>query len=450
MSVTNSVKENIFINREKSSMNLIRLIKNCYRLIKLSRIRRTILELKPNVVSVGKRAFCKQIDIDGKSYIRKTFIPNQEGMRCYKRELLARQLFGDRLWVAPVVKKGRRWLMFPQYPEETRLDHIACNLDKASRMKIAKEAVHILFEIFMKGYAHRDFHAKNLFWVNEQLILVDFEELETYPPGERPAFPMSFDIIGEGLYDSSFGGNIMCYISDTPSQMALQIVLGIPLEQVLEEIEEEFMKSLQELSETSHDKKPYYSCFAGQVHSFFDFPHISLNKIDAWCESSKRLDLLRVDRNSLEGKSLLQLGSDTGGIIFEAQKFGPRDSIGIEYDDRKVEVTNKVAAYCGLNNVRFIQGEINKLDIFKIGREFDVVFCSTVETQVKHKHRLYKLLSDITKETVYLEDNSATDPFKVKAQLIRNGFKRVELLEFSNDDTNRGKCFPVFQLIAQK
>jgi hypothetical protein len=57
-----------------------------------------------------------------------------------------------------------------------------------------------------------------------------------------------------------------------------------------------------------------------------------------------------------------------------------------------------------------------------------------ISEHVKHRDRLFRLLRDITKGTLFFEGNSTTDPREVRAKLIENGFRKVEDLGMSDDD----------------
>lgn len=154
-------------------------------------------------------------------------------------------------------------------------------------------------------------------------------------------------------------------------------------------------------------------------------------------DSARRLELFGINEEVLRGKTLLDLGSHTGAMIFEAQKFKPSQSLGVEYDEDKVEIANRIAAYCGLNNVKFICKNIDKLKSQDISGKFDIVFCLAIEAHVKNKESLYRLLNKVTNEEVYFEGNSTTDIDSVKSLLSDNGFKSVEMLGLSDDDSRR-------------
>lgn len=407
--------------------------RNCFT---RKKIRRAVLSRFPNVVHVGTRAVCKRLSIHGKPYIKKTFSSSTVGQACLERELAAQELFRGSPWLAPVAKKEGNWLLFPWYPPERRLDHLAGSLDEQERFEVARQAIQILLDIFLKGYAHRDFHSENLFLLDGQLIVTDFEVLEAQPEDARPAFPRSYDITGVGL-DSPFKTMNMCYTADDPRKKSLRHVLGIPISRVLEGIEQGFKEQLRLASTTFQTHRRRHTCRAQRIYGSFALPHLTVTKSEAQRDSARRLDNFRIQDDALRGNTVLDLGSNIGGMVFELQKLKPGRCVGVEFDLDKVELATKVAAYNGLNNLSFVHANIDKLNIESVGGPFDVVFCLAIEAHIKKRRRLYRLLSQATRETLYFEGNATTDIAEVRTYLLENGFRSVEHLGVSDDD-----CIP--------
>lgn len=397
------------------------------------KVRHVVLGHLPNVVNVGPRAVCKRISFHGKPCLKKTFLDTPVGRACFERELAAQDVFGGRPWMAPVIKKGPCWLIVPWYPEEDRLDRLAGALNRNDRATIAAQAVEILFEMFLRGYAHRDFHARNLFFVNDQLIVIDFEVLGAYPPDRRPAFPVSYDLVGRGL-ESPFETKQMCYNAEDGEKASLKQVLGIPSEGVLEKMAEDLKEELRIASTTFKTKRERHTCRAERIYSSFDLPHLAVTNREAQRDSARRFANFGMNDESLRNKTILDLGSNIGGMLFEAQRFQPGRCLGIEYDQDKVELAARVAAYNGLTSVSFQHANIDRLTAHELGEPFDVVFCLAIESHVKRLNHLYALLAQVTCETVYFEGNASTDPADAEARLLRAGFATVEHLGLSDDD----------------
>ncbi len=189
-------------------------------------VRRVLLGHTPRVIYIGNRGHCKACYVLGQACIRKRFQKTAVGKKCFERETMARQMFSQRTWISPIIKKGPHWLAIPEYPMTTRLDQAAKAMTPQTRLRVAVRALSALSDLHSEGYAHQDFHAKNVFWVDDDLVVIDFEEMVPYPEASRPSFSECYDITGQGL-ESPGGTRNMCYTSD--HELSLQNVLGISI-----------------------------------------------------------------------------------------------------------------------------------------------------------------------------------------------------------------------------
>ena len=328
----------------------------------------------------------------------------------------------------------------PFYPDECRLDHASLKMNDATCFDVAYQAIKISFDIFLAGYAHGDFHSKNLFWVDGRLILVDFEMLTPYAEQTRPPFPVSYDLVGHGLEEPPFDQTLvplMHYEADTPSKKSLRFVLDIPLESVLENFSLDMKARLKEVCSTFRTRRNIARCHrtrAQATYGSFELPYFSVLPSEAQRDSSKRLNQFSISRDQIANKSILDIGCNTGSIIFELHKYDPKWCLGLEYDEEKVQVATEIAAYNGLNHVRFMQADVEKIRIGKISGPFDVVFCLALEAHVKDKKRLFSLLGEVTSETLYFEGNGTTNSDMLKSELQAAGFSHVSMLGFCCDD----------------
>ena len=112
------------------------------------------------------------------------------------------------------------------YAAEARLDRVAFSLKRPERRRIAGQAIAIIYEIYRRGFAHRDFHSRNLFYVDGRLKLIDFETITAFPYEKRPAFIKSYDITGSGLESPYMTGH-MCYGSRIPYSVSNVLGIGI-------------------------------------------------------------------------------------------------------------------------------------------------------------------------------------------------------------------------------
>jgi hypothetical protein len=122
-------------------------------------------------------------------------------------------------------------------------------------------------------------------------------------------------------------------------------------------------------------------------------------------------------------------------MLFEAQQYVPGECRGVEYDAAKVLVSNRVALFGNLTNVRFDQADIDKISVESVGGPYDVVMCLAVEAHVKKPARMYRLLGKLTREVLYFEGNSTTDIDLAEKNLRAAGFSRIEKLGMCADDS---------------
>jgi len=412
------------------------------------RLRRAMIEQMPNVIHAGNRAIATRVKEWDGEYFKKTFENTATGKSCFEREMDADRLFGTRPWKPPIKDKGPLWFTTPLYPEEKRLDIAVAGLDQPTKIEIARQGISILFDIFFAGYAHRDFQSKNLFWIDQQLILIDYECLEPYLEGKRPPFPICYDITGQGL-ESPFKTGGMCYTCEKRHGVSLQCTLGIPAEQAIEEFNKELKNKLREACLTFATGQTRHTCRAERIYSSFELPYFSVAPDEAQRDSSIRFKDFGITEENLRGKSVLDFGSNAGGTLFALQKYNPAQCLGIEYDSDKVLIAQQLAAYNGLNNVRFIQGDIDLTSVQDLGGPHNVVFCLAVEAHVKKPEKLFELLSQVTTEVLFFEGNSTTNPKKAKKALTEAGFRDVRILGTSRDDVlASNNCRPL--LIATK
>lgn len=151
--------------------------------------------------------------------------------------------------------------------------------------------------------------------------------------------------------------------------------------------------------------------------------------------------------SDLSGKSVLDLGSNIGGISFEALRLNASLVFGFEYVQERVDVCCSLANFLNKKNAIFKQLDLNKMindDLHK--RHFinlyqsDVVFCTAIDAYIGSKFKLYQLLFDITKEVCYFETNSNQNSKDLTSLFMDLGFVEVTCLGTSRSDSGYGRC----------
>jgi SAM-dependent methyltransferase len=417
-----------------------------YRSRKLWRkIRSTYIKTAKGADHVGRRSFGKREFTNGFPTFRKTFSTGDDGLAGFKAELAARDVFGEKPWMTPILARGDDWIELPHFPDSSRLDRLAPTLSAKTRRECARQAIRALFDIFAEGYAHRDFKAANLFWHEDQLFIIDFETFVPYPTGGRPSFEESYDLTGHGL-ESPYRTANACFRKAGTSSPSLETLLGVSVAECLEDLKRELKDQLREASLTFQAKNRRHTCDAQRTYNSFTLKYLSIEPDVAQRRTHKRFEKFGILPADISSKTVLDIGSNIGGVLFELQKFGPQQCEGIEFDSNKVTIARRVAAFNGLNNVSFHNRNIDQTDVADIGKTFDVVFCLAVIEHVERRQHLYELLGKVTKGVLYFEGNYTTDPQEVIRCLQGVGFEKAEYLGFSDDDClPRNNIRPIFK-----
>jgi SAM-dependent methyltransferase len=184
------------------------------------------------------------------------------------------------------------------------------------------------------------------------------------------------------------------------------------------------------------------------MYCAFSTPNFTVAPKEAQRDAGKRVAHFGLTAENVRGKSVLDLGSNAGAMLFQLSNFAPRAGLGIEYDRDKVDLANEIAAHAAIPDVRFEQGDLDKLTVADIGVH-DIVLALAIEGHVNNPERLYRLLGEVTGELLCFEGNSNCDMAAARKHLKAAGFTRMVDLGFCDDDRDpRNNRRP--QLLARK
>lgn len=149
----------------------------------------------------------------------------------------------------------------------------------------------------------------------------------------------------------------------------------------------------------------------------------------------------------LNGKTVLDLGSNIGGIAFEALRVGARRVLGFEFVKERVDICEELAKYLNQKDISFQLGDLNIIlndpELYKSyssAWQSDVIFCTSVDAYIGSKYKLYQLLFDITKEVCYFETNSSQNSKDLTDIFLDLGFVEVTCIGTSKSDSGFGRC----------
>jgi len=115
-------------------------------------------------------------------------------------------------------------------------------------------------------------------------------------------------------------------------------------------------------------------------------------------DSLRRLRLLGLP-DDLSGKSVLDVGCNSGMLCFECKKRHADRVVGVDVQPNRLKQARILAEIMGLD-IEF--REMNLFHVAELG-QFDVVFCIAVLTEVTDLLGGLEVLKKVTGETLYLE-----------------------------------------------
>jgi SAM-dependent methyltransferase len=115
-------------------------------------------------------------------------------------------------------------------------------------------------------------------------------------------------------------------------------------------------------------------------------------------DSLRRMRLLELP-GDLSGKSVLDLGCNSGMLCFECKKRHADRVVGVDIQPNRLKQARILAEIMGLD-IEF--REMSLFDAAELG-QFDVVFCIAVLTEVSDLLGGLEALKKVTRETLYLE-----------------------------------------------
>lgn len=349
-----------------------------------------------------------RITILDNNHIKKEFKPGYEDF--YSRSINFLKSINQSGFPKIIEHKDNYYITFPY--GKTFTDK-GCRVGSLSS-NILKQVAEIIFEIHYKGYTHQDIQIGNIAVDNEKVTILDFEHIKKQPI--KP-FWKNPDLIK--TKESSWA------YWDTPQPFGIGFNTGINSFFAINHVRNKLKNNLLEVS------GPGTKLGDGQAH----YSSINLDnfQIEGGRDTSLRFNQFKID--NLKGKTILDIGSNTGALCFESWKRGASKILGIETVEKRVEISKRIASFIGSDNITFKKAFIGKNDWEY--SQWDIVFACAIDLYVPNKIALYKYLFNITKEICYFESNVYKNPEKCKKVLYDTGWKNIKYVGRSNDTCGR-------------
>ena len=195
---------------------------------------------RKGVIRLGSRAYTLRTTINGKNAIKKIFCRNREAYSSFCNELDKFKKFKNYSWCTVCFGSGKNWFRQPWYLceehlHDAQLDIAVTRMDTEDRYEIALKILEIILDMHSHRVAHRDFHAKHIFYLNGDVKIIDFDASIEYPVSYNPKFYECYDICGQGLESPFYTGN-MGYFANRKRSVAVKLDISHKKNYLLDEL----------------------------------------------------------------------------------------------------------------------------------------------------------------------------------------------------------------------
>ena len=150
---------------------------------------------------------------------------------------------------------------------------------------------------------------------------------------------------------------------------------------------------------------------------------------------TQRLNQMR-DVYSFKGKKVLDLGCNTGGMLFHC--FEMAEGVGLEYDERCVKAAGEIQeALSFLPPKRIIQSDLESERIAGrlAGFKPDCVFLLSMGSWIRNWRSLYQQVLELEPEAIWMETNNASEGEAQLAFFVKAGMNVEKISGASEDDS---------------
>lgn len=171
----------------------------------------------------------------------------------------------------------------------------------------------------------------------------------------------------------------------------------------------------------------------------YEFGYHSFTLNDEYIRGQREIDeRFSKLKNTLKGKNILDIGSNQGGVLYylsEVINYG----IGIDYDHKMINVSNKIKFSSKKTNIEFYVFDLQKekfevIDNLISTNNIDVVLLLSVCMWIKNWKELIDYCYELSNEMIF-ETNGSNEQQNSQINYLNHKYQKVEIhSEFSDDD----------------
>ncbi|MEX6775717.1 class I SAM-dependent methyltransferase [Limnospira fusiformis KN01] len=184
------------------------------------------------------------------------------------------------------------------------------------------------------------------------------------------------------------------------------------------------------------------------IYCSFVTKAIEITRQEAQRDSEIRIRQFGLNNENLLGKTILDLGSHCGAMLFQLSNYPIKSGLGIEYDYDKVALAQDICTASEIVNLKFVCADLDKIDLLSI-EAHDIVLALAIEKHVKNQQKLFEMIGMLTKNICCFEGNAGCNQDTVVSCLLSQGFKKVNFLGYCTDDirpqNNRRPIFVAYK-----
>ncbi len=114
--------------------------------------------------------------------------------------------------------------------------------------------------------------------------------------------------------------------------------------------------------------------------------------------------LLKLNGGSLKGLRILDVGCNCGGFSLEVNKYGPKEVIGIDTDDKNIKQANAIKKYLEVKNIKFLKLTAEEINERNFGK-FDITILAGILYHLEDPIGVMKKISEITASTLLIDSH---------------------------------------------